>query len=136
MDRQSAIELLDRLQAAQARFYAGGPPQPLADLLTADVVWTVPGSSPIAGVHSGVDSVMAYFALRRDVAAGSFTMRRIDVLTGVHEQVAALTDGSAVLGGETRTWSTVGLYRFRDGRVAACWLLPLDLRAFDEIWSH
>ena len=138
MERQSAIERLDRLHAAQARFYAGGPAQPLADLLAADVVWTVPGSSPLAGAHSGVEAVMAYFARRRDLAAQSFTMHRIDVLTGEGELVAALTDGSAVVGGgQTRTWSTVGLYRFlRDGRVAACWLLPLDLRAFDAIWSH
>ncbi len=27
------------------------------------------------------------------------------------------------------------LYRIRDGRIAACWLLPLDLEAFDSIWS-
>jgi ketosteroid isomerase-like protein len=137
MERQAAIERLDRLHAAQARFYSGGPAQPLADLLAADVVWTVPGTSPIAGVHSGVESVMAYFARRRDLAAQTFAMHRIDVLTGEDELVAALTDGSAVVGGETRTWSTVGLYGFlRDGRVAACWLLPLDLRAFDAIWSH
>jgi hypothetical protein len=137
MERQAAIEYLDRLHAAQARFYAGGPAQPLADLMAADVVWTVPGSSPLAGVHSGVEAVMAYFARRRDLAAQSFTMHRIDVLTGEGELVAALTDGLAVLGAETRTWSTVGLYRFLgDGGVAACWLLPLDLRAFDAIWSH
>jgi ketosteroid isomerase-like protein len=136
MDRQSAIGLLDRLHAAQARFYAGGALEPLADLLTEDVVWSVPGSSPIAGVHSGIGSVMAYFARRRDIAAKSFTMRRTDVLTGEGDRVAALTDGAAVLGGETRTWSTLGLYRFRDDRVAACWLLPLDPRSFDEIWSQ
>ena len=33
------------------------------------------------------------------------------------------------------TWSTVGLYDTRDGRIAVCWLLPLDATEFDAIWS-
>jgi hypothetical protein len=32
-------------------------------------------------------------------------------------------------------WSTIGLYEVVDGRIAACWLLPLDQHAFDAIWS-
>jgi len=28
----------------------------------------------------------------------------------------------------------VGLYELREGRVAACWLLPLDVAAFDAAW--
>ncbi len=46
------------------------------------------------------------------------------------------TDGIAVLDGREQRWSTVGLYRFRGGRVAACWLLPLDPAAFDRIWRR
>jgi hypothetical protein len=46
-----------------------------------------------------------------------------------------VTDGTATIGGVERRWSTVGLYRLRDGRVARCWLLPLDPKAFDAIWS-
>jgi hypothetical protein len=33
------------------------------------------------------------------------------------------------------SWSTVGLYRVRDDRIAECWLLPLDAAAFDAIWK-
>jgi len=39
------------------------------------------------------------------------------------------------LEGVIREWSTVGLYRFRGEQVAACWLLPLDPREFDRIWT-
>jgi len=38
-----------------------------------------------------------------------------------------------VVGGVERRWSTVGLYQVRDGRVAGCWLLPLDPATFDDI---
>jgi hypothetical protein len=51
------------------------------------------------------------------------------------DHVAALTDGRATLGGAERCWSTVGLYRVRDLRIAACWLLPLDRDEFDRIWA-
>ena len=44
-------------------------------------------------------------------------------------------NGTAVIGGVERSWSTVGLYRLRGERIAACWLLPLDPAQFDEIWA-
>ena len=135
MDPGTALERLRRLHNAQAVFYAGGPAEPLRALLTRQVIWTVPGDSPIAGVYEGIDAVLAYFARRRDMASRTFRMQCIDVLAGEGDHVAALTDGKAVLGGVTHTWSTVGLYRFREGRVAACWLLPLDPREFDLIWT-
>ena len=135
MDRRLVVERLQRLHGAQAAFYAGGPSEPLNDLLTPDVVWRVPGNSPIAGVYEGLDAVLEYFAWRRDIASGTFTMHPVDVLVGAGEYVAALTDGEVTLRGVTRKWSTVGLYRFRGDRVAACWLLPLDPQEFDLIWT-
>jgi ketosteroid isomerase-like protein len=127
--------LLDRLHAAQGAFYAGGPAGPLRELLTEDVVWTVPGENAIAGRYAGIDSVMAYFARRRDHAGRTFRIHPGEVLTGAGDHVAVLTDGTAVIDGAEHRWSTVGLYRFRGERLAACWLLPLDPAAFDRIWA-
>jgi ketosteroid isomerase-like protein len=127
--------LLDRLHAAQGAFYAGGPAGPLRELLTEDVVWTVPGENAIAGRYAGIDSVMAYFARRRDHAGRTFRIHPGEVLTGAGDHVAVLTDGTAVIDGAEHRWSTVGLYRFRGERLAACWLLPLDAAAFDRIWA-
>jgi ketosteroid isomerase-like protein len=135
MDRDEARRILARLHEAQGAFYAGGPAEPLRALLTDDVVWVVPGSNAIAGHYRGVDEVTAYFARRRELAARTFRMHPGDVLTGDGDRVAVLTDGTATIGGVERRWSTVGLYRLRDGRVAGCWLLALDLEAFDAIWS-
>ena len=78
---------------------------------------------------------MGYFARRRDHAARSFRMYPGDVLTGEDDRVAVLTDGTATIGGREERWSTVGLYRLAGERVAGCWLLPLDLAAFDRIWA-
>ena len=83
MNRDRATALLDALHAAQNALYAGGSDDPLWRLITADVVWTIPGASPIAGS---------------------------DVLVGETRRLRALTDGTATLGGREHEWSTVGLY--------------------------
>jgi uncharacterized protein len=135
MDRDEARRVLARLHEAQGAFYAGGPPEPLRALLADDVAWVVPGRNLIAGEYRGIDEVIAYFARRRDLAARTFRMHPGDLLTGDGDRVAVLTDGTATIGGVERRWSTVGLYRLRESRVVACWLLPLDQAAFDAIWS-
>jgi ketosteroid isomerase-like protein len=134
MDKSSALALLTRLHEAQNSFYGGGTAAFQA-ILAPDVVWTVPGSNAIAGTYRGVGQVLDYFARRRDLADSTFRLHRKDVLVGDGDQIAAVTDGTATIGGQPRRWSTVGLYEVRDGRIAACWLLPLDPAEFDAIWS-
>jgi ketosteroid isomerase-like protein len=135
MDREEARPILARLHEAQGAFYAGGPPEPLRAMLADDVAWIVPGRNAIAGEYHGIDATMAYFARRRNLAARTFRMHPGDLLTGDGDHVAVLTDGTATIAGVEHTWSTVGLYRLREGRVAACWLLPLDQATFDAVWA-
>ena len=135
MNRDVAFDLLDRLHAAQNEFYAGGSSVGLEQLLAPDITWTVPGDSRIAGTHRGLDEVFGYFRQRRDLADGTFRMQRRDVLVGDGDRLAALTDGIARIRNLDHHWSTVGLYDVVDRRIAACWLLPLDQRAFDVIWA-
>jgi ketosteroid isomerase-like protein len=135
MNRVTAIDLLDRLHNAQNEFYAGGSGTALEQLLAPNITWTVPGDNRIAGTYQGLDDVFGYFRRRRDLADHTFQMKRRDVLVGDGDRVVALTDGLAKIGGVDHRWSTVGLYDVADGKIAACWLLPLDQRAFDAIWS-
>jgi uncharacterized protein len=135
MNRDAAIGLLDRLHEAQNGFYAGGCGDALEHLLAPDITWTVPGDNRIAGTYHGLEDVFEYFRRRRDLAGQTFRMERRDVLVGDGDRIAALTDGIATIGGAERRWSTVGLYDVADGQIAACWLLPLDQRAFDAIWA-
>jgi ketosteroid isomerase-like protein len=135
MNRNAAVELLDRLHKAQNELYAGGSGAGLKQLLTPSITWTVPGDNRIAGTYCGLEEVFGYFRRRRDLADRTFQMKRRDVLVGEGDRVAALTDGSVTIRGVDHSWSTVGLYEVVDGQIAACWLLPLDQRAFDAIWS-
>jgi hypothetical protein len=135
MDRDTAIDLLDRLHEAQNEFYAGGSGAPLEQLLAPNIAWTVPGDNRIAGTYRGLEEVFGYFRRRRDLAGHTFQMTRRDVLVGDGHRLAALTDGLATIRGVDHRWSTLGLYDVIGRQIAACWLLPLDQRAFDAIWS-
>lgn len=135
MDRAVAADRLARLHAAQGAFYAGEPADELRALLAPDIVWHVPGRNAIAGDYYGIEAVLGYFLRRRDMAAGTFRMRPGELMVGDGDHVSVLTDGTAVLAGAERRWSTLGLYRIHEERVAACWLLPLQPNDFDAIWS-
>ncbi len=135
MNRDIAIALLDQLHQAQNEFYAGGAGAALRQLLAPDIRWTVPGENRIAGTYGGLEEVFGYFRRRRDLAGRTFQMKRRDVLVGDGDRVAALTDGVATICDTTHRWSTVGLYDVTGQQITACWLLPLDQRAFDAIWG-
>lgn len=135
MNIELARSILARLHAAQNAMYAGGDTAPVQALLTEDVEWHIPGENAIAGHYRGVTQVLDYFRKRRQLAANSLRLHPGELLIGEGEHVAALTDGSAVLHGVERRWSTVGLYRLRTERIAACWLLALDQHAFDVAWG-
>jgi hypothetical protein len=58
-----------------------------------------------------------------------------ELLVGDDAHIASITDGTATSAGTHHSWSTVGLYRIRGRRIAECWLLPLDPKIFDRVWS-
>jgi ketosteroid isomerase-like protein len=126
--------LVAELHRRQAEMYAGGPVEPVAELLAESIVWRVPGSSPIAGEHRGVEAVLEYFDKRRALASATMKMHPREVLAD-EEAVVQLVDGTARIGGEEVGWRTVGVYRVEAGRIHEVWLVPLDLDRFDAIWT-
>jgi ketosteroid isomerase-like protein len=134
VSRDKALSVLRALHETQNAMYAGGETDAMRALLTDDVEWTVPGDNAIAGTYRGADEVIAYFERRRALASNSFRLHPGEVLIG-DSHVAVLTDGTATFRGVEHRWSTLGLYRLRDERIAACWLLALDQAAFDAVWQ-
>ena len=129
----SSHGLVAELHRRQRAMYAGGPVEPVAELLAPDIVWHVPGRSPIAGDHRGRAAVIDYFRRRRALADNTFVMHPKGVLED-GDAVVQLVDGEATIGGERRTWSTAGVYRVSGDLIAEVWLVPLDLAAFDAVW--
>jgi hypothetical protein len=106
----------------------------LTKILADDVVWHVPGKSAIAGEYRGVDRVMEYVRRRRELVDGAFEITVLDVFAN-DEHGFVMATGRATRGGQTFEWRAHGLYRFRDGRIAECWVLPESQYEFDRIWS-
>jgi ketosteroid isomerase-like protein len=131
-----AVALVAELHRRQREMYAGGAVEPVAELLAEDIVWHVPGTSPIAGDHRGAPQVLAYFEHRRRLADATMRMHPGEVLSE-GDAVAQFVTGTAVLGGEQVTWLTVGVYRvdLDHGWVREVWLTPTDGALFDRIWS-
>lgn len=133
-EAREARAVVEEFLARQREMYAGGNVAPVRELLAEDVVWHVPGSSPIAGDHRGREAVTRYFHLRRKLAGGSI---RIAKHGEAHhcEALVQLADGRATIGGEDATWRTAGVYRVAEGRIAEAWLVPLDHERFERIWA-
>jgi acyl-CoA thioesterase FadM/ketosteroid isomerase-like protein len=123
-------EFLER----QREMYAGGDLAAVEELLADDVVWHVPGTSPIAGDYRGRAAVAGYFRRRRELAGGALQIAKRGE---VHhdEAFVQLADGRAQLGGREVEWRTAGIYRVADGRIAEAWLVPLDQEQFDRVWA-
>jgi acyl-CoA thioesterase FadM/ketosteroid isomerase-like protein len=118
----------------QREMYAGGELAAVEELLAEDVVWHVPGTSPIAGDYRGREAVTGYFRLRRELAGGAIRVAQGG--EAHHEEaLVQLADGRARLGGREVVWRTAGVYRVADGRVAEAWLVPLDQERFDRVWA-
>jgi hypothetical protein len=132
----SSVELIAELHRRQGEMYAGGSVDPVVELLAGDIVWHVPGSSPIAGDHQGVEQVVAYFELRRGLADATMKMHPGEMIS-LGNAIAQFVEGSATLGGERVRWQTFGIYRVdpEHSWIREVWLVPLDGELFDRIWS-
>jgi YbgC/YbaW family acyl-CoA thioester hydrolase len=133
-DAPTAKSVVDEFLARQREMYGGGDIEPVERLLAENVVWHVPGTSPIAGDYRGRDAVTAYFRLRRELAGGSIAIAK-GAEAHHEEALVQLADGQAQLGGRDVEWRTAGVYRVADGRIAEAWLVPLELEQFDHAWS-
>jgi uncharacterized protein len=129
-----AKAVVEEFLARQREMYAGGDLAAVEEMLAEDVVWHVPGTSPIAGDYRGRAAVTGYFRRRRELAGGAI---RIAKAAEAHheEALVQLADGRAPLGGREVVWRTAGVYRIADGRIAEAWLVPLDLEHFDRVWA-
>lgn len=106
----------------------------LAAILAKDVVWHVPGRSAISGVYRGRDEVMEYVRRRRNLAGDTFEITVHDVLAN-DEHGLVIASGRATRRGRVVEWRAHGLYRFKNGKIAECWVLPEDQLLFDDIWA-
>lgn len=130
----AAKAVVEDFLTRQREMYAGGDLTAVEELLAEDVIWHVPGTSPIAGDYHGRQEVTGYFRRRRALAGGAIRVTKRG--EAYHEEaLVQLADGHAPLGRQEVMWRTAGVYRVAGGRIAEAWLVPLDLGHFDRAWG-
>lgn len=124
-NKQAVIEAFDRWGAGGTTFFR--------DMVAPDVVWTIKGSGPSAGVYRGLDTFLSK-------AVQPFVSRLSTTVRPVSKQVWA--DGDYVIiqwegTGEARDGqpyvnSYVWIFHMRDGKAYEV-LAYLDLPAYDDV---
>ena len=109
---EAAKTVVDAFLAAQREMYDGGSVDPVSELIADEVVWHVPGTSPIAGDYRGKEAVLDYFRARRAMAAGRIEITQHGELIG-DDVVVQLADGHARLGWGKRDGAPRGSIELR-----------------------
>jgi uncharacterized protein len=128
---QSNLELV---QAAYAAFLRGDM-DALPEYFDPDVVWHIPGRSPMAGTIEGRANVIrALTDVAALIAAGSVSLEVHDVLAS-EDHVVGLISEHAELNGKRLDDNFAQVLHVKDGRVIESWNLYTDLHARDEFWA-
>ncbi len=106
----------------------------ITELFSEDVVWHVPGTSLISGVHRGRDAVFAMFAKTTQLSGGTFKIDVHDVLAN-DEHAVALTRATASREGKQLNSLDTDVYHVSGGKVTEFWSFGEDQRVTDEFWS-
>jgi uncharacterized protein len=105
-----------------------------SDLLNADVIWHVPGTSQVAGDYAGPDQVLAYFGKLLTLSDGSHHVTLEEVTEGSDRAVVWQRSRASKDGWKLDDDQCVRI-RLTHGRIREAWLSPGDPRCHDEFWG-
>jgi ketosteroid isomerase-like protein len=114
--------------------FAQGDLATLSDLLADDIVWHVPGSSPLAGEYRGKQEVFGFFGKIAELSGGNFRLEIHDVLANDKHGVA-LVKASGNRQGRTLNDNAVHVWDIEGGTPTGFWSYPGDQQAVDAFWS-
>jgi ketosteroid isomerase-like protein len=114
--------------------FARGDVDTVMGLLADDIVWHVPGHSPIAGDYHGHDGVMGFFGTLQEETGGTFRLEIHDV-AATDEHVLAIIDFHAERHGHSRDANAIHVWHVRDGKAVEFRAVLIDPYADDEFWA-
>jgi len=117
--------------AAQARADEAA----LRALMADDIVWRVPGRSPLSKDYAGPDEVLGFFARTRGLSNGTVRPQILDLMATDTYAIALVRvfaeRPGKKLDGSLQAWT----FRIAGGRIAEFWFLVEDRYAVDAFWS-
>ena len=115
--------------------FASADMETLSDLFADDIVWHVPGSSPISGDYKGQEEVFGFFMRIGQETGGTFGFDMHDMLSN-DDHAVVLADVHAERNGKTMNQKNVHIFHINDaGKVTEFWGMAEDSAATDDFWS-
>jgi ketosteroid isomerase-like protein len=106
----------------------------LRGLFAEDAVWTVPGTSVMAGTFRGREEIFRFLARLPKETGGTYGSELRDVLAS-DERAAALYRARGRRRGRELELDQVLLFRIGNGLVREVLALPTDPEAFEAFWA-
>lgn len=131
MTGQDNVELVRKAYAA----FSAGDMETLSQLYAADVSHTVPGTSPPAGAHKGLDNVMAMYGQLAELSGATMALVLEDVLSDGENRVFSVHQATATRNGKTLSAREALLVTIVDGKIAEIQDFFADVEANDAFWS-
>lgn len=114
--------------------WARGDIDEAAELLAPQVVWHVPGRSPVGGEYKGREAVAEALQTFRERTGGTFHSELIDLLSSA-STVIALVRNTGRRGDRLLDSRQAFQFDVAGGRIAEIWIYVDDLHAVDAFWS-
>ena len=114
--------------------FGKGDLETLRELISADVVWKVPGKNLVSGEKKGIEATLAYFTQLFELSDGTVKAEPLDVAVGAdHVIVTQVTTGER--NGKSLRLDAVLVFSFRDGKISGCSEFENDQYRLDEFFS-
>jgi ketosteroid isomerase-like protein len=114
--------------------FSKGDMDALSKLFADDIVWHVPGKSPVAGDHKGQEATFAYFGKLMELSGGTFKASLHDCV-GNDEHVVGMHRNTGSRDGKTLAINELLVFHMRDGKATEAWEHHSDSAAWDGFWS-
>jgi uncharacterized protein len=113
--------------------FGEGDTEILRQVFAEEIVFRIPGSSPMAGEYRGRDAVFGYLGKVMERCAGTFRLDVHDVVVS-DEHVVGLTIQGGVREGRQTTFRSVHVWHVGGTQLTELWEYP-EQPAFDEFWA-
>ncbi len=105
------------------------------NLLADDVVFHIPGSSPIAGTYRGKDEALAFWGRLAQLSDAPPQSELLHALTDGESTAVAVWKTRASRKGQILEDVLGYIFELRDGKIASARNLAADPEAADRFWS-
>jgi ketosteroid isomerase-like protein len=116
------------LAAAQSQDF-----EAMRAVFTDDMIYRVPGRSPLSGITDGPSAAIDYFGAIMGLTLGTYAIDEIVDWLASETRVALVAKERASRNGHDVKWTRIVLFTFRDGKICEVSLFDDDLYALDAV---